>query len=176
MVATVCTLILTSKCVNEVEQDHVMVQVAEEKRKFPRFAAAAIQDVETSTLPWQTSASAHMHQPTEQLPEAGPSRSICADLRPLHRKHLYFCRTECCLVICIVLGPHAWHCTLMVFSLRVRLGCTVVCYATGHVLGIAVEHDITRLSRCGMHRKVVGTNYARSSFAEPFCACYSVKA
>lgn len=59
------------------------------KRKFPRFAAAAIEDVETSTLPWQTSspAAAHVHQTVEQLPEAGPSRSICADLRPLNRKH-----------------------------------------------------------------------------------------
>lgn len=65
-----------------------MVQVAEMKRKFPRFAAAAIEDVETSALPWQTSSAtaAHVHQSVEQLPEAGPSRSICADLRPLDRK------------------------------------------------------------------------------------------
>ncbi|KAL3155899.1 hypothetical protein ABBQ32_012897 [Trebouxia sp. C0010 RCD-2024] len=58
-------------------------QVAEMKRKFPRFAAAAIQDVQTSTLPWQTSSAACVDQPIEQLPEAGPSRSICANLRPL---------------------------------------------------------------------------------------------
>ena len=69
--------------------EQVTLQVAEMKRKFPRFAAAAIEDVETSTLPWQTSspAAAHVHQTVEQLPEAGPSRSICADLRPLNRKH-----------------------------------------------------------------------------------------
>lgn len=58
-------------------------QVAETKRKFPRFAAAAIADVQTSTLPWQTSPAAHQSQPVEQLPEAGPSRSICANLQPL---------------------------------------------------------------------------------------------
>lgn len=67
---------------NQQEWDHGTIQVAEMKRKFPRFAAAAIEDVETSALPWQSSspAAVHVHQPVEQLPEAGPSRSICADL------------------------------------------------------------------------------------------------
>lgn len=69
-------------------ENGITIQVAEMKRKFPRFAAAAIEDVETSALPWQTSpsAAAHVHQPVEQLPEAGPSRSICADLPLLDGK------------------------------------------------------------------------------------------
>ena len=71
-----------------------MVQVAEMKRKFPRFAAAAIQDVQTSTLPWQTSSPAHVDQPVEQLPEAGPSRSICANLRPSAGKQLMFLKVQ----------------------------------------------------------------------------------
>ena len=113
-----------------------MVQVAETKRKFPRFAAAAIEDVETSTLPWQTSSSAaaHVHESVEQLPEAGPSRSICADLRALNGKHRTLllknyasclmhvlccavpcCAVPCCAVLCCAVlldiycsGPCCW--------------------------------------------------------------------
>ena len=66
------------------------------KRKFPRFAASAIGDIETSTLPWQTSAATPIHESTEQLPEAGPSRPICADMRPADRKHSFFCHSAYC--------------------------------------------------------------------------------
>ena len=81
-----------------------MVQVAETKRKFPRFAAAAIEDVETSTLPWQTSSvAAQVQQSVEQLPEAGPSRSICADLQPPNGKHstFEFCRHRLYPWLCV---------------------------------------------------------------------------
>ncbi|KAL0037090.1 hypothetical protein WJX77_012339 [Trebouxia sp. C0004] len=56
-------------------------QVAEMKRKFPRFAASAIDDVEVNTLPWQT-AGAAPQEVVEQLPEAGPSRPICDTIAP----------------------------------------------------------------------------------------------
>ncbi len=63
------------------------MQVAEMKRKFPRFAASAIDDMEVNTLPWQTAA-ASQQEPTEQLPEAGPSRPICDTIHPDTRKTL----------------------------------------------------------------------------------------
>ncbi|DBB03663.1 TPA: hypothetical protein ACH3X3_010990 [Trebouxia sp. C0006] len=56
-------------------------QVAEMKRKFPRFAASAIDDVELDSLPWQT-AGAAPQEAVEQLPEAGPSRPICDAIGP----------------------------------------------------------------------------------------------
>ena len=62
------------------------------KRKFPRFAASAIDDVELDSLPWQT-AGAAPQEAVEQLPEAGPSRPIC-DTIPSTRKSHCLCQHE----------------------------------------------------------------------------------
>lgn len=67
------------------------LQVAEMKRKFPRFAASAIDDVEVDTLPWQT-AGAAPQEAVEQLPEAGPSRPICDTIGPSTRKSHCLCQ------------------------------------------------------------------------------------
>ena len=61
------------------------------KRKFPRFAASAIDDVEVDTLPWQT-AGAAPQEAFEQLPEAGPSRPICDTVGPSTRKSHCLCQ------------------------------------------------------------------------------------
>lgn len=61
------------------------------KRKFPRFAASAIDDVEVNTLPWQT-AGAAPQEAVEQLPEAGPSRPICGTIGPSTRKSHWLCQ------------------------------------------------------------------------------------
>ena len=61
------------------------------KRKFPRFAASAIDDVEVDTLPWQTAGTAPQ-EAFEQLPEAGPSRPICDTVGPSTRKSHCLCQ------------------------------------------------------------------------------------
>ena len=63
------------------------------KRKFPRFAASAIDDVELDSLPWQT-AGAAPQEAVEQLPEAGPSRPICDAIGPSTRKSHCLCQHE----------------------------------------------------------------------------------
>lgn len=71
--------------VTHIIQTLHLIQVAEMKRKFPRFAASAIDDMDLNTLPWQTGG-AVQQEPAEQLPEAGPSRPICDTVRPLTRR------------------------------------------------------------------------------------------
>ena len=62
------------------------VQVAEMKRKFPRFAASFVEESGWDALPWQNAAAAAA-EPAEQLPEAGPSRSICSAILASDRKY-----------------------------------------------------------------------------------------
>lgn len=69
------------------------VQLAEMKRKFPRFAASALAEEEPS-LPWQPVAGNHQ-EAIEQLPEAGPSRPLWDHIRPSFSKSLLPALTSC---------------------------------------------------------------------------------
>lgn len=79
------------------------VQLAEMKRKFPRFAASALAEEEPS-LPWQPVAGSHQ-EAIEQLPEAGPSRPLWDHIRPSFSKSLLPASTSCHCSRLVMLPP-----------------------------------------------------------------------